>query len=233
MSITIIDKILKKQRSTIYGLCLLFGIFLGLVNSQHFAVAQQSPIADHPPLTPQHDSIIDYEFKLYPTVSDVRKGANENASGPLRHVRVYFGGQGDLTKIVYLDTHDEKIEIGSVVINRMNDTVTVIMNGRRSFIKLTNQEVSHKPFLLDLSMHFVLKNQNMDILGRPCKVWSVLSKQGTSEACVTDDGFVLKEDGMDMDGINGSLLAMHIDDTTLKPSDFDVPSGFHQVSTPK
>lgn len=118
---------------------------------------------------------------------------------------------------------------GAVIINRASQEVLVILNDRHIYTRLVQQEGIRNPFLLDLSMQFTRKGSDV-VAGQPCTVWAAQSAQGQATACVTDDGFILSQTGIDVDGLNGRIRAMKVSYEPVPDSVFQPPAGFQEVN---
>ncbi len=192
--------------------------------------ASDAPVAvpqvDHPRLMPARDATIDYIFQPRPPA-----GGAPTPAQPVkdRHVQVLFSGDGGLMRINYMLSMDGPESRGAVILNRAAQEVMIILNDRKVFTRLVQQEVARSPFLLDMSMKFVRKGKS-EVIGQPCTLWAVQSAQGEGSACVTDDGFVMEQDGVDVDGLNGHLKAMKISYDDVPASAFQPPAGFQEVT---
>ena len=184
---------------------------------------------DHPRLTPGRDAVIDYVFQPRPTEQDLKAGAKADTPVASRHVQVLYSGDGGLMRINYMTSMDGDQSRGAVIINRAAQEVLVIINDQRIYTRLVQQEGIRNPFLLDMSMQFA-KTGSAVVAGQPCTTWQAVSAQGKAETCVTDDGFVLQQDGVDVDGLNGSLRAMKVAYDIVPVSAFQPPSGFVEVT---
>lgn len=184
---------------------------------------------DHPRLTPGRDAVIDYVFQPRPTEQDIKSGAKADTPVASRHVQVLYSGDGGLMRINYMTGMEGDQSRGAVIINRAAQEVLVIINDRRIYTRLVQQEGVRNPFLLDMSMQFT-KTGSSVVAGQPCTTWQAVSAQGKAETCVTDDGFVLQQDGVDVDGLNGSLRAMKVAYDIVPVSAFQPPSGFVEVT---
>ncbi|GBR50589.1 DUF4412 domain-containing protein [Acetobacter pomorum] len=191
--------------------------------------AQAQVALDHPRLTPARDAIIDYSFQPQPTAQDLQNGAKPDTPTPTRHVQVMFSGDGGLMRINYMTNMEGDESRGAVIINRASQEVLVILNDRHIYTRLVQQEGIRNPFLLDLSMQFTRKGSDV-VAGQPCTVWAAQSAQGQATACVTDDGFILSQTGIDVDGLNGRIRAMKVSYEPVPDSVFQPPVGFQEVN---
>ncbi|MFT9399159.1 DUF4412 domain-containing protein [Acetobacter sp.] len=219
--------------------CLLAGISLGMgvtVPSRVFAedapAASATPAApaapaEHPRLTPARDAIVDYIFQPKPPAGAAQT-ATPPVAAPERHVQVLFSGDGGLMRIRYLKDMTNDNSRGSVIINRAAQEVIIIRDDQKIYTRLVQQDVARNSFLLDMSMQFARKGASQ-VIGQACTLWDVQSAQGKGTACVTEDGFVLEQDGVDVDGLNGHLKAIRISYDALPASVFTPPTGYQEV----
>lgn len=223
-----------RRKLTFYSLLATAPLAAGLLISQPVQAADsafastvaQAPQADHPRLMPARDATIDYVFQPRPPA-----GSAPAAALPVkdRHVQVLFSGDGGLMRINYMLSMDGPESRGAVIINRAAQEVMIILNDRKVYTRLVQQEVARSPFLLDMSMTFTRKGKS-EVIGQPCTLWGVQSAEGNGTACVTDDGFILEQDGVDVDGLNGHLKAMKISYDDVPASSFQPPTGFQEVT---
>ncbi|WP_201762588.1 DUF4412 domain-containing protein [Acetobacter pasteurianus] len=211
--------------------CLMgvLGAAVPVVGTVFSGQAQAQVALDHPRLTPARDAIIDYSFQPQPTAQDLQNGAKPDTPVPTRHVQVMFSGDGGLMRINYMTSMEGDESRGAVIINRASQEVLVLLNDRHIYTRLVQQEGIRNPFLLDLSMQFTRKGSDV-VAGQPCTVWAAQSAQGQATACVTDDGFILSQTGIDVDGLNGRIRAMKVSYEPVPDSVFQPPAGFQEVN---
>lgn len=202
---------------------------LSLASSAHGAEQTATAQPDHPRLTPARDAVIDYVFQPKPPADLVQAGKVPPGPLPERHVQVLFSGDGGLMRIRYMKSMEGDDSRGSVIINRAAQEVMIILDDRKIYTRLVQQEVARSPFLLDMSMQFARKGHSQ-VSGQPCTIWNVQSTEGTGAACVTDDGFILEQDGVDVDGLNGHLKATHISYDDVPASAFMPPPGYQEIT---
>ncbi|WP_407927072.1 hypothetical protein [Acetobacter garciniae] len=210
------------RRLALLSLCAVGSLSLGVGHAH----AQQA--MDHPPLTPARDAVIVYSFQPRPTEQDLKAGPAPTTPLPTRQVQVLYSGDGGLLRLNYLTGAADGASRGAVIINRAAQEVLVILNTRHIYTRLVQQESVRNPFLLDLSMQFTRKGTDT-VAGQPCTVWQAYSAQGSTSACVTDDGFILRQDGADVDGLNGQLVATSVSYETVPSSAFQPPVGYQEV----
>ncbi|MDT8872776.1 hypothetical protein RAA17_20900 [Komagataeibacter rhaeticus] len=69
--------------------------------------------------------------------------------------------------------------------------------------------------------------------GVACTQWDVTTDQGNATACVTEDGVVLQEIGVDGDGLKGKLEATKVVYGPIPDSMFQPPEGYRKVEPPR
>ncbi|WP_408891554.1 hypothetical protein [Novacetimonas pomaceti] len=171
-----------------------------------------SPPAVHPPLTPTRDVQVDYDVQP------------DGVPEP-KKVRTWFAYNGGLMRI------DSPQGMGETILNRMNRQVTIIINPQKIYSQLDARYGIRNPFLLDLSMSFSRKGTS-SVAGVSCTEWDVRTDQGTAVACVTDDGVILREIGVDGDGLKGRLEATHVSYEPIADSMFQPPADYRRVDPP-
>ncbi|GBQ10561.1 DUF4412 domain-containing protein [Swaminathania salitolerans] len=169
------------------------------------AFAQQ-----HPRLTPSRDVTVVYSVQP------------EKLPQPVQ-ATVHFRAEGDKLRI------DPANHAGSTILDRPAQMVTLIMNKQKVYTSFSPKHGLRSPFLLDMSMQFAPDGKGM-VAGASCNKWSITSAHGKAEACVTDDGVILSEEGVDSDGLRGKLVAERITYAPLDESLFQPPAGYQKIS---
>lgn len=170
---------------------------------------------DHPRLTPTRDVTVVYELST----------PSSQAKGTPNTVKVAFSGAGDLLRI---DSQDGN---GVTILDRPAQQVTLVMMKQQVYTRIHPSHGLHNPFMLDLDMQYTVAGHDT-IAGVACGRWSILSSHGKASACVTDDGVILSENGVDADGVEGSIRALSVSYQDIPASTFEPPAGFH-VLEPK
>ncbi|GBQ62467.1 hypothetical protein AA103196_0318 [Ameyamaea chiangmaiensis NBRC 103196] len=191
------------NKSGLFGALGCLGVMIGLP----VAHAQQ---ADHPRLMPTRDVTVDYAV------------THEGAPQP-QAVRVYFGGEGARLRV------DGPNGVGATILDRTAQQVTVVLNRQRVYTQFNPREGLRNPFLLDLSMQFTRKGASSQA-GQACTEWGITARQGNATACVTDDGVILREDGVDADGMRGRLEATTVTYAPIASTMFAPPADYQRVS---
>ncbi|MBB2200174.1 hypothetical protein [Gluconacetobacter tumulisoli] len=164
----------------------------------------------HPPLAPTRD--VQVEYSVQP----------EGAPAP-KTVQAWFTSNGGMMRI------DSPEGEGSTILDRAARQVTIVLNKQKVYTRLDAQYGIRNPFLLDLSMQFTRKGA-AQVASVPCTEWGVVSGRGSATACVTDDGVILREDGVDGDGMKGRLEATKVVYGPIASAIFQPPADYQQVT---
>ena len=181
------------------------------------ALAQNDGVPDGPPLMPTRDVTVVYVVKP--------EGAPQEQT-----VRVYFRGGGGLMRIDGPPGPDGSPS-GDMIMDRDGRTMTIVVNDARIFMQVPEREVVRSPFVLDASMRFT-RTGTGTVAGQPCTTWSITTSKGEATACVTADGVVLHESGVDGEGARGELTARTVQYGPLPPALFMPPPGYQRTAHP-
>jgi len=177
---------------------------------------------DRPPLMPARDVAVTYQVQP------------EGAPQP-QLVRVFFKGGGGLMRVDGPPAPPGSNLPGGIqgdmVMDRDAKIMTVVLNTPRIFMEIPERDTIRSPFVLDESMQFT-RSGTGSVAGQGCTNWSITAGQGNATACVTADGVVLSEQGVDGQGNKGRLVATEIHYGALPPDLFKPPAGFQRVSHP-
>ncbi len=198
------------------GTLLLAGMLAGVGAVPAGAAATQAGGA--PPLMPTRDVTVTYSVQP------------EGAPQPQR-VQVYFQGGGGMMRIDGPPGPDGGPS-GDMVMNRATRTMTVVLNQPRVYMDVPEGEEVRSPFVLDAAMRFTPAGTG-SVAGLACNRFTIESGSGRAEACVTDDGVVLSESGVDGQGNRGSLQALSVRYGTLDAALFTPPAGFTRAAHPE
>ncbi|MFB9942584.1 hypothetical protein [Gluconobacter oxydans] len=193
---------------------LLFAAPLGLL-AVGLCLVTPARAEDHPRLTPTRDVTVVYEL----TTPSAPPKAGPNT------VKVAFSGAGDLLRI---DSQDGN---GVTILDRPGQQVTLVMMKQQVYTRLHPSHGLHNPFMLDLDMQYTPAGHET-VAGVACERWDIQSSHGKASACVTEDGVILAENGVDADGVEGSIKALSVSYQDIPSSTFQPPAGFH-VLEPK
>ncbi len=180
--------------------------------------AQAQAQASGPPLMPTRDVAVLY---------DVRPEGAPQAQA----VRVYFKGGGDLMRIDGPPGPDGSSS-GDMIMDRDAKLMTVVVNQARIYMQVPEREVVRSPFVLDASMRFARTGGSV-VAGVPCTTWSIVTDKGNATACVTADGVVLRESGVDGEGARGELTARTVQYGPLPATLFAPPAGYQRTAHPQ
>jgi Domain of unknown function (DUF4412) len=173
----------------------------------------QAPVpgdsAGHPPLAPARD--VQVEYSVQP----------DGAPSP-KTIETWFTANGGMMRI------DSPEGAGSTILNRATRQVTIVLNKQKVYTQIDARAGIRNPFLLDLSMQFTRKGPSQ-VAGVACTEWAIVSGRGTATTCVTDDGVILREDGVDGDGMKGRLEATKVTYAPIAVSVFQPPDGYQLV----
>lgn len=170
---------------------------------------------DHPPLSPLRDAVVTYRFQ-----TEALPGGQPGAAAE-HMVSVSFATSGDRLRI---DPDDGQ---SATILNRPAQIMTLISMPAHRYIEFRPMQGLHNPFFLDLGMTYHKAGEDK-IAGVACRKWAIESEHGKAEACVTDDGLILAEDGVDADGVSGHMRAVSVSYQELPASRFLPPAGFEK-----
>ncbi|TPW36511.1 hypothetical protein [Oecophyllibacter saccharovorans] len=166
---------------------------------------------EHPRLTPERDVKVVYRFRTSP-----------QPAGPMKEVTVWFSADGDKLRIE--PSSGEAVTL----LDRPAQRVTLMSLREKSYIQFLPLHGLRNPFLLDLTMHYTREGMG-NVAGQPCRNWAITSPRGRAEACVTEDGVILSEKGVDADGITGELEAVQVTYGPIPSAEFAPPADFRQI----
>ncbi len=190
---------------------------LGAAIALASVTAHAAPPADHPPLAPTRDAVVTYRFQ-----TEVLPGKGKEAE-PVHQVAVSFAASGDRLRI---DPDDGQ---SATILDRPNQIMTLISMQERRYIQFRPMHGLHSTFLLSLDMTYHAGGMKR-IADVPCQEWSIESPRGKATACVTEDGLILAEDGVDADGLQGRLQAVSVRYEDIPADRFQPPAGFQRFS---
>lgn len=196
---------------------LLSGLLLAGVGTVGQARAQ-AVSADGPPLMPTRDVSVLY-------------GVRPDGAPQEQPVKVYFRAGGSMMRIDGPPGQDGASS-GAMIMDRANRTMTVVLNAPRIYMQIPEHDEVHSPFVLDASMRFT-RTGTGTVAGVQCVNWSIVSGKGTAVACVTVDGVVLSESGVDGDGAKGQLMARTVSYGPQEAALFAPPAGYQRAAHPQ
>lgn len=196
------------------GALLLVGIGVGIGAGIARADAQPAPDSahspTHPPLAPTRDVQVAYSVQP------------EGAPAP-KTIQVWFAANGGLMRI------DSPEGMGATILDRVARQVTIVLNRQKVYTRLDAGSDIRNPFLLDLSMQYTRKGDTR-VADVDCTEWAIVSGRGSATACVTADGVILREDGVDAEGMKGRLVATRVTYAPIPAGTFQPPEGYQMVT---
>ncbi len=185
---------------------------LGLAAPGHAQQAQAEQVG-HPLYMPSRDVTVTYDVEP------------DGAPAP-QQVRVLFSAQGRLMRI---DAPDGQ---GSTIMDRDRRQMLVVIGPAKVYMDVPEREEQRSPFLLDPAMQYTATG-TATVAGLPCTTWSIITTSGSAHACVTADGVVLSEDGVDSQGARGHLIARSVSYGPIAAAAFQPPAGYTRVAHPE
>lgn len=138
-------------------------------------------------------------------------------------VTVFFKADGNKVRIDYPN------KLGSTILDRFAQCVTIMMNKQRLYTTFSPQHGLRSPFLIDLTMKFRRRGVSQ-VASLACQEWEIESSHGKAKACITEDGVILAEQGVDADGLKGELKAQSVVYGLLADTLFQPPAGYERIS---
>lgn len=180
------------------------------------AAAGAAPAGDHPPLSPTRDAVVTYRFQ-----TQLLQG--RDAAIPEHQVTVSFAASGDRLRI---DPDDGQ---SATILDRSSQIMTLVSMKERRYVQLRPMHGLHNPFFLGLGMTYHAGDMKQ-IAGVSCREWTIDSPHGKATACVTGDGVILAEDGVDADGLSGHLEAVSVRYEDIPADRFQPPADFQKFN---
>ena len=167
----------------------------------------------HPPFMPTHDVSVTY---------DVQPDGVPQA----QRITVLFSGAGRLMRVNGPDGQS------ATVLDRDHRLMTIIIDSAKVYMQAPERDEVRSPFLLDASMKFVRTGTGR-VAGLDCVTWSITAGSGSATACVTPDGVVLSQAGVDSQGVRGHLTAQSVAYGPVAAASFQPPPGYTRVAHPE
>ncbi|NIE78820.1 DUF4412 domain-containing protein [Asaia sp. As-1742] len=187
----------------------LLSLALSMTAGAVTALAQESTGA-HPRLSPARDVTVVYSVQP------------EKMPQPVQAI-VQFKAEGDKLRI------DSPDHAGSTILDRPAQRVTLIMHKQRVYTSFAPKHGLRNPFMLDMSMQYAPDGAGT-VAGLACNKWTITSTHGKATACVTEDGVILSEEGVDADGLHGKLEAQKVTYGPVADTQFQPPADYQQIT---
>jgi hypothetical protein len=172
-------------------------------------------LADSPPLfRPNKDVAVQYRLP---------DGGGAGGNSQAKSVTMYFTDHGDKMRF---DAGDGQ---GYVVVDNAAKRTTVVMNERKIYIEHQMDPASSP--MMSMADAVFTRTGSDTVAGLPCTVYQVVHHDVKGEACLTDDGLLLRSRG----GSGGDQRMMEAVKVTYAPQPaalFAPPAGFRQVEMP-
>ena len=120
---------------------------------------------------------------------------------------------------------------GYVLVSPLLDRVTLILPHHQAFSELALGANTERFMLLNSSMGFIA-GESASVAGYSCREWTVRSSLGVGEACVTNDGLLLRASGNLGGDVSNKIEAISVDYAPQPAALFIVPTGLHRVVVP-
>lgn len=198
---------------------------IGILPSDGLAAQPSEPVSEseraesdqwlpgmHPALSPSRDAEVVYHFHV------------KGKSAP-HEVKVFFSGNGDKLRIEQLDS------VGITILDRPGQKVFYLNKERHFYLGMRPLHGLRSPFFLDLEMQY-RPGPMRKIANVICREWNITAKNGQAHACVTEDGIILQQEGVDAEGVSGKLEALSVSYRKLPPSCFEIPADYHNMRSP-
>ncbi len=174
-----------------------------------------SALADSPPLfRPNKDVAVQYRLP---------DGGGAGGTSQARSVTMYFTDHGNKMRF---DAGDGQ---GYVVVDNAAKRTTVVMNDRKIYIE-HQMDPASSPMMTMADATFTRTGSDT-VAGLPCTVYQVVHHDVKGEACLTDDGLLLRSRG----GSGGDQRMMEAVKVSYAPqpaSLFLPPDGFQKLDMP-
>lgn len=163
----------------------------------HTALAQERPA-----LAPSRDVRVDYK-------TTGREGGHA--------MRISYATSG----LMRVDNNEMG---GYALIDRAKQRATVVMTQMRMFMEMTAAQSPIGNSMPDKDAKFARKGSDT-VAGTACTVWDVTTSHDTGQACIAEDGTMLRYRGRNGDGMEATKVTYG----AIPAGDFAVPAGFQKM----
>jgi hypothetical protein len=139
-------------------------------------------------------------------------------------VVVHFSSAGK----VRIDTEDR----GYVLYDLDTGRARWVLAGTGIYVDMPTHGSLATSFIPDQRTQFA-RTGHSTVAGLPCAEWHVTVPNGSGNACVTEDGVILRGTGGDAKGHTGSIVATSVTFAPQPPELFEPPPGAHRVTLPR
>jgi len=120
---------------------------------------------------------------------------------------------------------------GWSVTDTTNGQTFMVQEAQRLVLRMPSDPAHPNPMQPPPDMRFT-RGGAETILGQRCTVWRFSGAQGQGEACVTDDGVMLRSSGSGPGAGAGSLTATALSFAAQDPARFQAPQGYTVMDMP-
>ena len=167
-----------------------------------------------------------------PTILPTRDVAiSYRATGPVQgqqqqqDLRVSFTSGGRLMRIEGVGGQSA----GSyVIVDHTTQRMTMVMAQDRRYMEMPVNNAFSRGFLLSETMRFARRGSE-SVIGVKCTVWDITSSDGNGNACLTEDGVMLRGNGIDG---KGTIIATGVTYAPQPAALFKPPADFSKIEMP-
>lgn len=179
------------------------------------AAALPAAAQDRPPLHPTRDVSISYRFE---------GAAPQGIPAPAGEMRLSWLNAEQKMRM------DPPGGQGWMVTDTRSGTSFMVQDQARMVMQMPRDASMPAPGLPPPGMTFT-RGGTETLLGYRCTVWTMKSPDGDGEACVTDDGVMLRSRGT-VQGHTGGMVATQVTYAAQDPARFQAPQGYQSMQMP-
>ncbi len=190
------------------------GVVGGLVALGVLAGVQPGGAQDRPTILPTRDVVVTYR-----------------ASGPVQgqqrqqELKVAFTNGGKLMRVEGIGG---PAATGYVIVDHTTQRMTMVMVEDRRFMEVPVNNAFSRGFLVSDTMKFARRGGET-VAGVKCTVWDITSADGNGNACLTEDGVMLRGNGIDG---KGAILAIAVTYGPQPAAQFKPPANYSKIEMP-
>jgi len=172
-----------------------------------------------------------------PTILPTRDVAvSYRATGPVQgqqqqqDLRVLFTSSGRLMRVEGMGgpAGGGRSAGSYVIVDHSNQTMTMVMTQDRRYMEMPVNNAFSRGFLLSDTMRFARRGSE-SVAGMKCTVWDITSSDGNGNACLTEDGVMLRGNGIDG---KGTIIATGVTYAPQPAALFKPPADFSKIEMP-
>lgn len=182
-------------------------------------VGPQALAQDRPTILPTRDVVVSYR-----------------ASGPVQgrqqqqDLRVAFTEKGRLMRVEGIQgaAGGGRAAGSFVIVDHRTQRMTMVLAQDRRFIEMPVNNAFSRGFLLTEGMRFIRRGTEA-VAGLKCTVWDITSSDGNGNACLTEDGVMLRGNGLDG---KGAIIANSVTYGPQPAALFKPPADYQKLEMP-